>query len=224
MNASVNCPALSRTSEEPEIRSAITQIYQKIADLLGGPGTVRVRGHAEDVHVAGADLDHEEAVQALEGHRAVDVEEIGSEHRRGLRAQEPPPGRAGAPLGRRGDLQRFEDPADRGCADSVAELEQLALDPLVPPAVVLSGETLDEWLIWPVRRSQHLQRVLKRYRLVTRFLHVPDAGPHVRWCGRGRGDPAPSLIMHQCCDVMPGAGHAALSRLSARDRRHWPAG
>src|SRR5882672_5656796 len=43
-----------------------------------------------------------------------------------------------------GDLQGLEDPADGGCADPVAELEQLALDPLVPPAVVLGGEPLDE--------------------------------------------------------------------------------
>jgi hypothetical protein len=59
---------------------------------------------------------------------------------------------------------------------------------------------------------------------IRRLDEPPDAGPHVRWCGRGQGDPAPCPIMHQCCDVMPGAGHAALSRLSARDRRHWPAG
>src|SRR5689334_2080736 len=38
---------------------AITQVHQEVADLLGGPGTVRVRGHAEDVYVTGADLDHE---------------------------------------------------------------------------------------------------------------------------------------------------------------------
>ena len=44
----------------------------------------------------------------------------------------------------RGDLRRFEDPADGGCADPVAELEQLALDPLVSPAVVLGGEPLDQ--------------------------------------------------------------------------------
>ena len=35
-----------------------------------------------------------------------------------------------------GNLQRLEDPADHGRADPVAELEQLALDPLVSPAVV----------------------------------------------------------------------------------------
>jgi len=58
--------------------------------------------------------------------------------------QELPPGRVGAPLGRRRDLQRLQDPADRRCADPMAELEQLALDSLVSPAVVLGGDPLDE--------------------------------------------------------------------------------
>ena len=96
------------------------------------------------MHIPGADLDHEEAVQALQGHRAVHVEEVGREPGRGLRVQELPPGRVGAPLGRRRDLQRLEDPADRRCADPVANLEQFTLDPLVSPAVVLRGEPLDE--------------------------------------------------------------------------------
>src|SRR6516164_3849301 len=48
-----------------------------------------------------------------------------------------PPRRIGAPLGRRKDRQRLEDPADRRCANPVADLEQLTLDPLVSPAVVL---------------------------------------------------------------------------------------
>jgi hypothetical protein len=43
-----------------------------------------------------------------------------------------------------GDLQGFENPADRGCADPVAEFQQLALDPLVSPAVVLGGEPFDQ--------------------------------------------------------------------------------
>jgi hypothetical protein len=43
-----------------------------------------------------------------------------------------------------GDPQRPEDAADGGCADAVAELEQLALDPLVSPAVILGGEPPDE--------------------------------------------------------------------------------
>jgi hypothetical protein len=40
------------------------------------------------------------------------------------------------------DRQRPEDPADRGCADPVAGLEQLTVDPLVAPAVVVGGEAL----------------------------------------------------------------------------------
>ena len=52
--------------------------------------------------------------------------------------------RAGAPAWVPGNLQRFEDAADSGCADPVAELEKLALDPLVSPAVVLDGEPRDQ--------------------------------------------------------------------------------
>ena len=40
----------------------------------------------------------------------------------------------------RRNLQGLENPADRGCADPVAELEQLTVDPLVSPAVVPGGE------------------------------------------------------------------------------------
>jgi hypothetical protein len=87
---------------------------------------------SQDVHVAAADLHYEQAVQALEGHRAVHVKEIDGQHRRGLRVQELPPARIGAPSRSRRDPQRPEDPADRGRADPMAELEQLALDPLVP--------------------------------------------------------------------------------------------
>ena len=48
------------------------------------------------------------------------------------------------PLRCRGNLQRLQDPADRRRADPVAELEQLALDPLVSPAIVRRGEPLDQ--------------------------------------------------------------------------------
>ena len=107
------------TGATRQVRGAITQIQPEVADLLHGPRTVRVGGDSEDVHVAAADLHDEQAVQALEGHRAVHVEEIGGEHRRCLRMQERPPGRVGAPFRRRGDLQGPEDPADGGCADPV---------------------------------------------------------------------------------------------------------
>jgi hypothetical protein len=59
-------------------------------------------------------------------------------------AQELPPGRAGLPLRCGRDLQRSEDAADRGSADPVAEFPELALDPLVSPAVSLAGEPLDQ--------------------------------------------------------------------------------
>jgi hypothetical protein len=44
---------------------------------------VRVRGDPENAHVTGAGLDHEQAAQAPQGHRAIHVEEIGGEHTSG---------------------------------------------------------------------------------------------------------------------------------------------
>jgi hypothetical protein len=38
----------------------------------------------------------------------------------------------------------LEDPADRGCADAMAELEQFALDALVVPGRVLAGQLFDQ--------------------------------------------------------------------------------
>ena len=84
--------------EELEVRSVAAEVHQQIADLLGGPQPVRMRGDPEDTDEAGADFDDEEAVQAPDGH-AVHVEEFDSEHRGGLRVQELTPGRAGEPLG-----------------------------------------------------------------------------------------------------------------------------
>src|SRR5438552_14561304 len=51
--------------QEPEAGSAIVEVHQQVADLLGGPWPVRVRGDAGDVHVTGADLHDEQAVQPL---------------------------------------------------------------------------------------------------------------------------------------------------------------
>ena len=87
--------------DEPEVRGTVAEIHQEIADLLCGPRPVRVRGDAEDMDVAAADPYHEEAVQALKGHRAVHVKEADGEHRRGLGMQELPPRRAGVPFRRR---------------------------------------------------------------------------------------------------------------------------
>jgi len=64
--------------QEPEARGPVTEIYQEIADLLRGPRPVRVGGHPEDVHVAGTDIHDQQAVQALQGHRAVHVTRPGA--------------------------------------------------------------------------------------------------------------------------------------------------
>jgi hypothetical protein len=86
--------------------------------------------------MAGAHLDHEEHIEAAQGNRAVDMEEIAHQHRGGLRLQELSPGGPGAP-GCGWDPQPFQDAPHRGRPDPVPQAEQLALDPLVPPARVL---------------------------------------------------------------------------------------
>jgi hypothetical protein len=44
------------SDEEPELGDAIAKIHHQIADLLGSPLTVRVRGRAQQVHRPAADL------------------------------------------------------------------------------------------------------------------------------------------------------------------------
>ncbi len=41
-------------NQEPEVRGAVTEVHQEIADLLHRPRPARVGGHPEDVHVAAA--------------------------------------------------------------------------------------------------------------------------------------------------------------------------
>jgi hypothetical protein len=118
-NDAVNCPG-PVAGQEPEACGAVAEIHQEIADLLGGPRPVRVRGDSGNVHVAGADLDDEQAIQAPERHGAVHVEEVHGKHRRGPRVQELPPSGVGAPLWSWGDRQGFEHAADRGGAGPVA--------------------------------------------------------------------------------------------------------
>jgi hypothetical protein len=42
--------------KKPELADPVTEIHREVADLLGGPPAVRVGGCAEDVDVAGGDL------------------------------------------------------------------------------------------------------------------------------------------------------------------------
>ena len=137
--------------EEPEPRDVFAEVHDEVAGLLGGPGPVGMRGHAQDVQVAVADLECEQDVEPPQRHRAVDVEEVDGEHAGGLGAQELPPAGVGVPDRRRWDPVALEDPPDRRGADAVAEFEQLALDPLVSPARVLPSPSAR-----PARRATSL--------------------------------------------------------------------
>ena len=99
-------------------------------------------GHAQDVQGAVADLEHEQDVEASQRERAVDVEEIDREHAGGLGAQELPPAGVIVPYRCRWNPVALQDAADRRGADAVAELEQLTLNPQVPPAWVLPRDHL----------------------------------------------------------------------------------
>jgi hypothetical protein len=118
-----------------------------------------MRGHAQDVQVAIADLQSEQDVEPPQRHRAVDVEEVDREHAGGLRAQELPPPGVGAADRRRWDPVALEDATDRRGADTMAEFEQLALDPHIAPARVLprhrrhqrGKDVVDRWPSRPVR-------------------------------------------------------------------------
>ena len=81
----------SVADEEPEGGGAVFEVHQQVAGLLGGPGSGRMAGRPEDVHVAAVDFQGEEDVDPFEGDGAVDVEEVHGQHGRGLHSQEPAP-------------------------------------------------------------------------------------------------------------------------------------
>ncbi len=141
------------SDEEPELGEAIIEIHGQVADLLGGPPAVWIRGGAQHVHGPVADLQDEEHVDPREGDCAVYVEEVTRQHGRRLGAEELSPGRVGVPDRRWRDPQPLQDAADRRCPNAMTELEQLALNSLISPAGVLPGHALD----------QHGQGVLDRW-------------------------------------------------------------
>src|SRR5690242_4058190 len=85
-------PVRTLTGPVPEPGGPVPQVQQQIPGLLRRPRAIRVRGHAQDVNMAGAHLDREEDIDAAQGDRAVDVEEVAGQHRGGLGAQELLPG------------------------------------------------------------------------------------------------------------------------------------
>ena len=83
--------ASSVADEEPEGGDTVVEVLQQVAGLLGGPGSSRVSGRLEDVHVPVGDFEGKEDVNLFERQRAVEVEEVHGERGRGLGAQEPLP-------------------------------------------------------------------------------------------------------------------------------------
>jgi len=110
---------VSITDEEPELGDPLVEGHQQVAGGLRSPSCGWMRGRAENVDPTGADLHHEQHVQATQAD-GVQMEEVGSQQARCLSAQE------GAPTGvrppRRGtDAGGGEDTADRARTDAVPE-------------------------------------------------------------------------------------------------------
>jgi hypothetical protein len=126
----VNWPARSRARN----RNWVTRSPRSITRLRSCCVVHLLSGFvvAQQVHGPATDLQHEKHVDPLERHCAVHMEKVARQHRRRLRAQELPPGRIVAPDRRRRYPQPLENAANRGRSHAVADLEQLALNSLVP--------------------------------------------------------------------------------------------
>ncbi len=119
--------------------------------------SVRVGGHAEDVHVPGRDLHDEQDVQALE-EDCVDLEEVAGQQPLRLGAQERPPGGVYIPRCRAASLGAQDSPGGR-FADLMSEPGQFTVHPAAPPGRVLLGQSQHQVAdllagsraAWPVR-------------------------------------------------------------------------
>lgn len=95
-----------------------------------------MRGHAQDVQVAVADLEREQDVEPAQCRRTVDVEEADREHAGGLRAQELSPAGVGVARRRRWNPVALEDPPDRRGVYGVGDGRGIGLVYAVVLAVV----------------------------------------------------------------------------------------
>ncbi len=111
------------------------------------------------MHAPAAELDEEEHVQASEPER-LDGEEVASDHRLRLRTQELAPAELSACVGgRHSGLP--QDRPNRCRSDLHAHTGQLADDPLIPPAWVLTGNPQNS-LTSPERRRSAAADFLER--------------------------------------------------------------
>jgi hypothetical protein len=120
----------------------IGQSHDQVARLFGDPGAVWVRGDADEIDAATFALDEEEHMQASQQKR-LDSEEVTLKDPGGLPAEELRPAQARS--SRCGlDAVAAKDVPDAAGRQRDAEPDQLAVDPLVPPARVLRREAQDE--------------------------------------------------------------------------------
>jgi hypothetical protein len=116
-NSSVNLLSRSRI----RLHGPLAEVHQKVAGLLGCPGSARMGGDAQDVHRPGLDLYREQHVQALEQH-GVDVQEVAGKDGVCLGGQELPPGQR-RPLRCRAEAGGGQDPSDGPLSHLVAQAE-----------------------------------------------------------------------------------------------------
>src|SRR5512142_2444672 len=137
----VNWPARSLIRNLTEIARCPRSIRTLRAACVV-PGAVRVGGDASQVDAAGAVLDDDQGVDATQ-EQGVHMDEVDREDAVGLHGQELLPRRAGA-AGRGVDPGGMQDLPHRGGRDRMAEPDEFALHPPVPPRWIIRRHADDE--------------------------------------------------------------------------------
>jgi hypothetical protein len=134
--------AVMVADEESEQLVGIVQVHDQVARLLAEPRCGRVRGDAEDVDASAGVFDDEERVEPLQGD-GVEVEQVASQVRLGLRVKELGPGGPG-PTRRRVDARRVENLPHGGGTDLVAESDKFSMHAAISPGGILGGQAHGE--------------------------------------------------------------------------------
>lgn len=131
--------------EEAKPLGALVQVHEQVPGLLRHPHTRRVPGDAQHVDPSAGDLHHEEHIQPLQQDR-IHGEEIAGENTASLGAQKRNPRRVGPPWCRIHPCPA-QDPPHGGCADTMAEPDQLAVDVPVPQVGFSPASCSTSWRI-----------------------------------------------------------------------------
>src|SRR5947208_852462 len=130
--------AVAVADQEPKRRWPLLEHPDELARLLRDPCAGRAGGAAGKVNAAAAELDEEENVEPLQRDR-LDCQEVDGEHALGLRSQEGTPGEP-VTLASGANAGLSQNLPDCGRRYLHPEAVELAGDPLVTPARVLSRE------------------------------------------------------------------------------------